>query len=705
MRIRTITIILILVYFIGTATLYNRSVPIFEASDEAEHFLYIHSILTHHELPVINARENVGLEATPTEIWNNHVHHAPLYYLLGAGVISWSERTDIDVYLQPNDIIFVRGLTDNNPNKWLHSPYASDGDTAQAVYLLRIMNTLLGALTLCMVYASARLAWGRDVIALGTMAFVASIPSFIVVHSSVTNDALVIFFYGAGTLWLMNVWRKSTLTTRDSLLISLIVVGASLSKLTGASLAGVVALALLGGVWRGRFPFGAVLKTGVMIALAVLLLAGWWYVRNYQLYGDLFALSATESLWGREFDLPDAYNSGLLTELDRIGRSFWLMVGYRHAPLMADDRLFGYGMLVILLGMIGVLRGMATRSREIVAILMMICLVAVVMLLIGTRNVDISYGRILFPALPALALMVVFGWFQLFGRWGVGLLIAPLIVMSAFVPRQIERQYPTLRLLTPATQPLQGLVIEQAHINQATIYEGDTLRFQLTFAGMLDENPYLLATVVDPITGERLGHAEVYVGHAPTRALKPDGRYQTWVSVPMDAGQDDLSPRMVDVYLRWSNQSEALRFDGAVWFDRDYQAPDWEIPRPITFGDIIQLAGYTIERDGRSVALDLWWKPLNPIEEDWVLTVQLLNHAGELITQTDGLPLAYPPSRWVDGVMFVDRRVLTWNMDLPTDHYDVMLAWYRLEGGERLPITSETAINQIILLETIYLTP
>lgn len=705
MRFRTITIILILTYFLGMATAYNRAIPTFESSDEAEHFLYIHSILTDRALPVIQSRDDLALEDLPTAIWNNHVHHAPLYYLIGAGLISWSERGDIDNYLLSNNVIFVRGVTENNPNKWLHSPYPSEGDTVQAVYSLRVLNTLIGVLTLCLIYVIGQRAFGQTAVALGAMAFVATIPSFIVVHASINNDALVIFFYSAGTLWLVNVWQKGTITTRDRWLISGVVVGASLAKLTGASLIGVVGVVLLGGVWRGRFRMADVLKTGALMGMGMLLLAGWWYFRNYQLYGDFFALSATQSLWGREFDLLDAYNANLWDELDRIGRSFWLMIGYRHAPLLADNRLFAYGMLVSLIGCVGLAWGrMSARVRELVIIFILICAVVGGMLIIGTTSVDISYGRILFPALPAFAALIMFGVWRLAGCWGMALLLLPLIGMTILSPRQIMDNYPQLKILTPHSEPVQDLVIEQVTVAQDQVSMGDNLRFQLVFAGMSDANPYLLATAVDAITLERLGHVEVYAGSAPTQALQPDGRYQTWVSIPLDERDVILSPRMVDLYLAWSDDSSAaIRYDGAVLLDKRYQAPVFDIVRQISFGDQIQLEGYQIAIDERSIALDLWWTPLDQIEEDWVLTVQLFDQIGNLVAQTDGLPAGYPPSRWVEGTTFVDNRTLSWDVELPADQYNVMLAWYRLEDGERLPITSETAINQIVLLETVYI--
>lgn len=66
---------LILIFYFITASLYIINVPIFEASDEAEHFIYIHTILETGELPVIQSREDMANQEDPILRWNNQSHH------------------------------------------------------------------------------------------------------------------------------------------------------------------------------------------------------------------------------------------------------------------------------------------------------------------------------------------------------------------------------------------------------------------------------------------------------------------------------------------------------------------------------------------------------------------------------------------------------------------------------------------------------
>lgn len=692
---------LVLVYFAGLVTVYVATIPVFEESDEAEHFLYVHSILENAALPVIQSREALDQLTDPVDLWNNHTHHTPLYYLVGAAAIIWSDRDDIRDYLRPNDVIFVRGLRENNPNKWLHTPYPATGDTATAVYVLRALNALIGAGTLLLIFLAARAAWNRTDMALFAALFTASIPSFIAAHASITNDPLVIFMYAAGILWLIDTWRAGQVTDRAIILMGLITAGAALAKLNGLTLFGVALVVLAAGVWRGRFSTRNALRAACGIALIFALLAGWWYLRNFTLYGDFFALDATGSLWGRDFDIATEQLSPL-AEVLRIGRSFWLMIGYRHQPLLASDVLLIYGSLLILLGLGGLLRRATDPlQRPLQALLAFICGVAVILLAIGTRDVDISYGRILFPALPAFALLIAFGLIRILTRRGAVLALVPLFYFALTTPTGIIANYPRLAILEEADAPTGDLTIERVRFRESIVAPGDVMHFELTFAGMNPDNAYLLATAVDSITQERIGHTEVYPGIAPTDALRANGRYQAVIRLPLETIESPLSPRRLDVFLSWSALSShdvGTRYEGPILRDPRYNPSTPPSPLTARFGEVIGLEGYELLSAGDDLIVRLWWHGLAAIREDWVLTLQMLDTDGALIAQADGPVPGYPTSRWIPGLTIIDERRLEIATDTPPGDYHLMLAWYRLSDLQRLEVTSESIPDQILPL-------
>ena len=76
-------------YCIALQIAYAWVTPPFESPDEDSHFMYIHNLLETGELPVLEDRETVFASGSAQR------HHPPLYYLVGAALISWTDRSDI----------------------------------------------------------------------------------------------------------------------------------------------------------------------------------------------------------------------------------------------------------------------------------------------------------------------------------------------------------------------------------------------------------------------------------------------------------------------------------------------------------------------------------------------------------------------------------------------------------------------------------
>jgi len=57
---------------------FGLATPIFEAPDEANHFLFVRYVQIYHALPVQTLDQN-----------GPRAHHPPLYFLIGAAVTAW----------------------------------------------------------------------------------------------------------------------------------------------------------------------------------------------------------------------------------------------------------------------------------------------------------------------------------------------------------------------------------------------------------------------------------------------------------------------------------------------------------------------------------------------------------------------------------------------------------------------------------------
>ena len=134
----------ILVLFLGVATLYNASIPIYESPDELQHAAFVTWLADGLGLPVAKAQEPGPWEQEGTQ--------PPLYYWLVAslvGRVPHNASGDL-ARLNPNATI-GDPLRPDNKNRVLHDlekerwPY--QGSTL-FVHLARSISTLLAAGTL-----------------------------------------------------------------------------------------------------------------------------------------------------------------------------------------------------------------------------------------------------------------------------------------------------------------------------------------------------------------------------------------------------------------------------------------------------------------------------------------------------------------------------------------------------------------------------
>ena len=726
---------------------YASALPPFEAADEGAHFLYTHNLLETGEFPVIVSREVVAEQTDPTQLWAIETHQPPLYYAIGALLISWTDRSDINDYLRTNDLIFVRGVTEANHNQWLHSPTrGNDGDTALALTMLRGYSLVLGALTLWFIYLASRVVFAelgmtQSWLPVLPMLMVASVPTFISISSSYNNDNLVTTLYAGGVYWVVRMWHKREITRFDMLAVSVIFVMIALTKINGLTLIGVVYLSLFVGVWRGYYSRRSAIGMFGISMLALIVFAGWWYLRNWDLYGDPLALSATQSLWGREFEIA-ATSGDIGAELTRIYRSFWFMIGYLHLPVYGPAWLYVYAGVVAIIGLIGASWVSLTRltraddnhaPHDYLVLLAGVCAIVVATLLIGTRSVDISYGRLLFPALIGFAPLVIIGLMRLlrtipYKSIIVTVLILPLTIVAIMTPfTTLSDAYP--RIETVETIPesanqinvsAEGLTLIGVNVSTDVVHPDGNIDFDIYLRGRHPDNPFLMVTAIDAITLEQLGHVEIFPGIAPMDGLNPESVYRAHVELPLDEIELPLSPRRVDLRFGWHSLEtfadipmtdgagqpiDTVIIAGTTLIDDRYDPPTPQVTTDVQFGDVIGLTGYDLNAEtlsaGELLMIDLHWAYLNPMDEDWVLTVQLFSADGTFIMQSDGEPAGYSTSWWRSkGSIYSDQRVLDLPDDLETGAYQLYLGWYRRSDLLRLSVVGDNVQSDLVVLPT-----
>ncbi|MCA9873775.1 MAG: hypothetical protein KC441_08970 [Anaerolineales bacterium] len=109
------------------------------------------------------------------------------------------------------------------------------------------------------------------------------------------------------------------------------------------------------------------------------------------------------------------------------------------------------------------------------------------------------------------------------------------------------------------------------------------------------------------------------------------------------------------------------------------------------FGDMVALAGYTVEQQDEALTLKLVWHARRDGEEDYTRFVHLVDPAGgHPLAQSDSFPVfnTYPTGQWTTGEVVTDVVVLDL-AQVPPGEYQLLVGFYRKgEGGEVERVTA-----------------
>ncbi len=188
-----------------------------------------------------------------------------------------------------------------------------------------------------------------------------------------------------------------------------------------------------------------------------------------------------------------------------------------------------------------------------------------------------------------------------------------------------------------------------------------------------------------------------------TTADIPIGAYHLNVSmmtpdltriVPMYRG-DDASPvdrvTLGNVIVPWRGSLDTVKRAG------------------FRLGDGILLRGFDVADSlpaGDELKVTLYWEAGQPLAEDYVVFVHLMDESGQLIAGHDGPPVdgRYATSAWLPGDVVQDTHILTLGPDVSGGLYQLEVGMYTWPGLERLPVWNEQQEEQperVIYLQSI----
>ncbi|MEM4723447.1 MAG: glycosyltransferase family 39 protein [Candidatus Hadarchaeum sp.] len=710
------SIFLILALFIGLGIYYSVTVPLFEAPDEVWHYLYVKHIADGKGLPVYRGGETFPMRQEASQ--------PPLLYFLGGWATAWIDTSDADAIVRYNPHAAIgTAAVWGNRNVITHTarenfPYRG---TVLAAHLARFLCVLMGAGTVFCTYALARRLFGQEWLALAAAALNAFIPQFLFINASVNNDVLVSLL-SALSLWLLVcvVQDGPSLGRLGALGVVLGLV--ALTKLNGLILMPLTALVLFVLAWRRGSRWSWLWWCAWTFAVTAGV-CGWWYVRNWLLYRDPFGLQLMFAVMPARVQRPS------LAELSRlfngVFKSFWGVFGWFNV-VMEEGIYFTFALasLLAILGVVWFLWTHLARRRwgEVARVgLLLLWSVAFLFGLFGWSQVRFPQGRMLFPAMPAIATLLVLGltqWFPArYRQVTMTVLLVALFCLAVIVPnRYIMPAYARAPLLTEEERQTiphpfpkdfgQQIRLLGYDLSEATVKPGTKLWVTLYWEALqaMDIDYSVFVHLVDD-RGVILAQHDSYpsAGNDPTRdwQVRQARRDVHLLDVPLTV----LAQPPLRIRMGWYNYATGQRLPVYFWEGRVIEFVELPVelelegvsraaltPCDFRFGGQIALTGYHVEplvaAPGDTLRITLRWQALKTLNTDYTVFVHLMRTGAEIWGQKDHVPRdeQSPTSTWVAGQVITDAFELHISPDAPEDNYQLVVGLYESATIRRLPL-------------------
>ena len=715
----------ILLSYVALASIYSVITPIFEASDELWHFPMVQRIATTGQLPLQD----------PANIspWRQEGSQPPLYYMIAAILTAGIDTSDMSIVRRQNphaDIGVL--LPDRNANMMTHRteleifPWRG---TVLAVHVTRFFSIALGLGTVFVTYRLGREIFPIEpVIRLGAAALVAYLPMFLFISGSVNNDNLSNL---AGSLLLLLIVRLVALEHlprwRDYVLIGVTAGVGLLAKFNIGFLLPLAALTLLMISLRRKdwqpFVFGGLISGGLTI-----LIAGWWYLRNIQLYGDPTGLNVFLEIVGRR--LVPANLAQLWSERHSFTQAYWGFFGGMNVPMpetiyLVFNIIGGIGLLSAFIFLVYTLlrrnrTSLPVHSGIAAAFTLLWPAMTFVSYLRWTAETPASQGRLVFGAISAISLWLVVGLLWWLPRRfrpvimsiiaGIFAVVAVLVPFLVIAPAYQEPPLTVENLSNLATFSIESapgsITLLRAEIENAEVSpEGYVMLDSVWEIDQpLDRDWSLFVHLVTP-DGVILSQRDVYPaqGLLATSDLPTGRRWSSPIAVWVPPAA--YAPMLLNVNMGWYHLPTGERLtlaDGEEYFNIGQvellpRVSDLPVENPLSvnFGSLIELVGYEVSdlspTAGDTLTVTLYWRGLQPISDDYKVFVNVIEPPTlTKYAASDAMPVGWarPTTTWQPGEIITDVHTMSVEPSAQPGIYELQVGLYKEVNGtlERLRI-------------------
>jgi len=710
-------------YFIF-AGLFVINTPPFEAGDEVEQ---IELIVAWEQGETIDYTDNF------------RALNPSLYYSITSLFTPSFEFETTDDILEANPYVITNNFSQlGNKNQFMH-PIA-EGElipAVQGIYLLRVINVLLGVIIVFITYRIGLLInTQRPIIAPVGAVITAFNPMFLYIVASVNPLALEMTLISIGFYGVIHAFRYSFKP------FNIAMMGICLGLATGVGIAafgilGVTTILMLYVAQRSKnwVGFGQYL---ILKIIVVAIVSGTWLASNLEQFNTPFPTNTAIEQVGIATE-PFTFQA-FLDGFQTLRLSYWGLFGQDN--IITNPMLYSFLDMITFIGLIGVafsilqliaIRDFSYARRELsgLIVLVIFSFVAILSYIFWAFQVRIADGIILFPFMAMFSVFIASGvveliwWFlfllsppeRSFVRAGEAV-ASPLInlthrwlwgimaFMVFFVPISslpIWYQVPEARDELPSN-------ISVPYVNYGTHeligYNARVRRYipgeivPITFywrALEVTESDLMASVALINPDGEEIGKINTYpnMGRLRTSQWEVDGIYADTYYVRLSPFIDEPIPFSVE--LTWWNRDEQERVQalsrtgdvishtildvGAVVpvFPADLIAdflPIIDADKQLAnFAETFQLDAFSFDWERQEILLR--WHTLTSPPTDYTAFLHIYDSDGELVAQNDVTP-ELPTSFWRFDERFVTSHYLTLDAPLKAGDYQIEVGWYRL---------------------------
>lgn len=702
--------------YILCAGIYFVAIPPFEGFDAQAHFAAIQYYRSEHTLPVL----------TPTLVEQSYelVPHPPLYYVLSAAAATgWPLQDASELARHSSNAYFDKSLSARQSVTLPGVPWQA----LAPAQIARLIASIAGMITLLCTWWLARLLMPSAHSFALAAALVATLnPQFLFTAVTISNDA----WAAAMAALTLAVAVDAVVRKRAPSAWLWIGAAAGLAALTKVS---TLALGLpLGILWLlhlQRQGWRQALRGLGFAAAGFGLVAGWWFARNWLLYGEVVPFNRMAEVLPT-MRRPEPYTwQRTLEHVPWLVASFWgVFVAVIAPPWYLDITrwcmLGGLGGMVPAAIRVG--RRWPIEQAVLFAVLLPWLGSVAASVLYWTRTIEYGeQGRLAHIGASAFGVVMVAGWQAWFParwrRWVHGLVASGMLALALALVPFLQVQFGLPPAVAQPVMPdrsldahfaggmrLIGLDLPQG----AALERGKALPLTLYFStdAPIPDDYTLFLHVAD--STDRLLYQFDGVpadGRHPSRQWIPGQVFTDTHSIVVDEiAQDGLATLSVGFYPIADPSRRLPVYDGngqevgdrlvvaKLRLHSKVETPPMPPVDPVASwrnGITLDTAQLAFNDEGQPTGVTVTWQPLATLQQDYTVFAQVLDANDHLLAQVDSQPQegTYPTSTWRFGDIITDT--LTWSGDL--EKWDRVIVGLYGSDGVRLPLVNGRDYSEV----------